>query len=75
MVRHELGGLFGGWRCLLVDVFADKFQVYDAHSRFIDNMTLTSGFSKFGMPVDNLLSDTTTAVSSWCFYHVLNLFG
>jgi hypothetical protein len=57
------------------DVFADNFQVYDGQSSFIDNITLTSGFSNFGMPVDNLLSDTTTAVSSWCFYHVLNLFG
>ena len=57
------------------DVFADNVQVYGAHSRFIDNMTLTSGFSNFGMPVDNLLSDTTTTVSSWCFYHVLYLSG
>jgi hypothetical protein len=52
------------------DVFADNFQVYDGQSRFIDNITLTLGFSNFGMPVDNLLSDTNIAVSSWYFYQV-----
>ncbi|KAI9434461.1 hypothetical protein H4582DRAFT_779038 [Lactarius indigo] len=38
--------------------------VYDCQSIFIDNLTLTSTFSNFGMPVDNLGSDTSVAVSS-----------
>ncbi|KAI0289968.1 DUF1793-domain-containing protein [Russula brevipes] len=40
-------------------------SVHDGHSRFIDNITLTSTFSNFGMPVDNLGSDTNAAKSSW----------
>ena len=43
----------------------DKFQIFNAHSSFIDNIATTSTFSNFGMPVDNLLSDTTFTISSW----------
>ncbi len=41
------------------------WQVYDGHSNFIDNIGLTSNFSNFGMPVDDLSTDTTIAASSW----------
>jgi len=51
-------------------VVSDKFQIYNSHSKFLDNLTLTSTFSAFGMPVDNLLSDTDVVVSSWYFYYV-----
>jgi len=49
----------------------DQFywQVYNGHSSFIDHIVLTSNFSDFGMPVDNLSTDTTVAVSSWYFYN------
>jgi hypothetical protein len=40
------------------------FQIYDAHSSFINNIALTSNFSNFGMPVDNYNTDTSTAASS-----------
>ncbi|KAI9434452.1 hypothetical protein H4582DRAFT_2080813 [Lactarius indigo] len=40
-------------------------SVYDGQSSFINNLTLTSTFSKFGVPVDNLGSDTGAAMSSW----------
>ncbi|KAH9036047.1 hypothetical protein EDB83DRAFT_1770629 [Lactarius deliciosus] len=40
-------------------------SVYDGQSSYIDNLTLTSSFANFGMPVDNLSSDTGVAVSSW----------
>ena len=40
------------------------FQVYDAHSSYINNIALTSNFSMFGMPVDNYNTDTNTATSS-----------
>ena len=42
----------------------DKFQIINAHSSFIDNTMWTSTFSKFGMPVDNLFSDSTSTISS-----------
>jgi hypothetical protein len=32
-------------------------------------MISNSNFSNFGMLVDNVLSDTSVAVSSWYFYH------
>ena len=53
-------------------VVSDKFQIYNSHSRFLEYLRLTSMPStfKFGMPVDNLLSDTTVVVSSWCFHYV-----
>ncbi|KAI9513395.1 hypothetical protein F5148DRAFT_1278777 [Russula earlei] len=38
-------------------------SIYNGHSSFIDNITLTSTFSNYGMPVDD--ADTNTAVSSW----------
>jgi hypothetical protein len=45
--------------------FSHLFQVYNGHSSFIvDNILSYSNFSKFGMPVDNLLTDTSFAVSS-----------
>ncbi|KAH9968154.1 hypothetical protein BC827DRAFT_1122730 [Russula dissimulans] len=37
-------------------------SVYNGHSSFIDNVTLTSSFSNFGMPVDNILQDTDPAI-------------
>jgi hypothetical protein len=40
------------------------FQVYDTHSNFIDNTTLSSSFSNYGMPVDNYNADANTAASS-----------
>ena len=40
------------------------FQVYDAQSGYINNIALTSNFSKFGMPVDNYKTDTNIAASS-----------
>jgi len=43
-------------------------SVYNGHSNFIDNLVLTSNFSNFGMPVDNLSTDTTVAVSSWSLF-------
>jgi hypothetical protein len=43
----------------------DQFQIYDGHSDFIHNLVLTSNFSTYGMPIDNL--DTNVAVSSRYF--------
>ena len=40
------------------------FQVYRGQSNFIDGLTLTSTFSNFGLPVDNLGSNTGVAISS-----------
>ena len=40
------------------------FQVYDAHSSYINNIALTSNFSNFGMPVDDYNTDAGTATSS-----------
>jgi hypothetical protein len=40
------------------------FQVYNGHSSFIDNIVSNSNFSKFGVPVDNVPPDTSSAVSS-----------
>ncbi|KAH9018064.1 hypothetical protein EDB85DRAFT_1874040 [Lactarius pseudohatsudake] len=40
-------------------------SVYDGQSSYIDNLTMTSTFANFGMPIDNLSSDTGVAVSSW----------
>ena len=50
--------------CSFLDV-PDPLQIYDGHSNFIQNLVLTSNFSTFGMPVDNL--DTNVAVSSRYF--------
>ena len=33
-------------------------------------MTSNSTFSNFGLPIDNVLTDISTAVSSWCFYYL-----
>ncbi|KAF8263273.1 hypothetical protein EI94DRAFT_1598265 [Lactarius quietus] len=43
-------------------------SVYSSQSGFIDNMTLSSSFSKYGMPVDNYNADTSTAASSWTLF-------
>jgi hypothetical protein len=43
---------------------AHLFQVYDGQSSFINNLALTSAFSKFGMPVDSVNSDTGVVMSS-----------
>ena len=48
----------------------DWFQVYNGQSNFIENMTSNSTFSNFGLPIDNVLTDISTAVSSWCFYYL-----
>ena len=40
------------------------FQVYDGQSSFISNLALNSTFSKFGMPVDSVNSDTGVVMSS-----------
>jgi Domain of unknown function (DUF1793) len=51
----------------------DEFQVYDGYSSFIDNLVLTSDFSYFGMPSDNVApTDTSVAVSSWYFHNFLS---
>ena len=47
----------------------DELQVYDGHSSFINNLVLTSDFGYFGMPVDNVTTDTSIAVSSWYFHN------
>jgi hypothetical protein len=47
----------------LIHVLADGIQVYNGQSNFI-NITSTSTFSNFGMPIDNLGSDTNTVVPS-----------
>ncbi|KAI9513396.1 hypothetical protein F5148DRAFT_1006486 [Russula earlei] len=43
-------------------------SIYNAHGSFIDNITLTSTFSNFGMPIDNVLTDTAVTVSSWSLF-------
>ena len=56
------------YECFLLAV-SHQFQVYDGQSSFINNMMLNSTIgSNFGLPVDNILTDTTVAVSSWYFY-------
>ncbi|KAF8480056.1 hypothetical protein DFH94DRAFT_692413 [Russula ochroleuca] len=45
-----------------------RFQVYNGQSSFIDNLASNSTFSRYGMPVDNVLSDTGVAVSSWTLF-------
>ncbi|KAH9996278.1 hypothetical protein BJV77DRAFT_942524 [Russula vinacea] len=40
-------------------------SVYDGQSSFISNLALNSTFSKFGMPVDSVNSDTGVVMSSW----------
>ncbi|KAI9447112.1 hypothetical protein BJY52DRAFT_375069 [Lactarius psammicola] len=40
-------------------------SIYSGQSSFINNLTLTSTFSNFGMPVDSLGLDPSVAVSSW----------
>ena len=49
--------------------FADlyRFQVYNGQSNYLVNMTSDSTFGNFGMPVDNILTDTSIAVSSQYF--------
>ena len=63
LVESSVGVL----ECLLLAVF-DQFQVYNGHSNYLNNL-VSSNFSNFGMPVDNLSTDTTVAVSSWYFYN------
>ena len=53
----------------LVLAVSHHFQVYDGQSSFINNMMLNSNISSnFGLPVDNISTDTTVAVSSRYFY-------
>ena len=49
----------------MLNIIQIRFQVFDGQSAFIDYLILTSTFTNFGMPVDNLGSDTNTVVSSW----------
>ncbi|KAH8997957.1 hypothetical protein EDB92DRAFT_2024888, partial [Lactarius akahatsu] len=63
-------GQVGSWTLgynLFADVWLDTGVVESSVrlSSFIDNLTLTSSFSNFGMPVDSLTGDTSVAVSSW----------
>ncbi|KAF8263272.1 hypothetical protein EI94DRAFT_1704113 [Lactarius quietus] len=68
-------GLADSWT-LGYNLFADVWlgtsvvesSVYDGQSSFIDNVTLSSNFSNYGMPVDNYNTDTSTAVSSWTLF-------
>jgi hypothetical protein len=54
----------------------DRLQVYNGQSSFIDNIVSNSNFSKFGMPVDSVSTDTGVAVSSWYSYnHYLSPVG
>ncbi|KAH9021366.1 hypothetical protein EDB84DRAFT_1402960 [Lactarius hengduanensis] len=65
-------GEVGSWT-LGYNLFADAWldtgvvesSVSNGQSSFIDNVTLTSSFSKFGMPVDGLKTDTSVVISSW----------
>ncbi|KAH9171799.1 hypothetical protein EDB89DRAFT_2175033, partial [Lactarius sanguifluus] len=65
-------GQVGSWTLgynLFADVWLDtgvvESSVFDGQSSFINNLTLTSSFSTYGMPVDSLTGDTSVAVSSW----------
>ncbi|KAH9022001.1 hypothetical protein EDB85DRAFT_2152001 [Lactarius pseudohatsudake] len=40
-------------------------SVFEGQSSFIENVTLTSGLSNFGLPVDSLNTDPNVAISSW----------
>ncbi|KAF8273635.1 hypothetical protein EI94DRAFT_1795045 [Lactarius quietus] len=68
-------GLANSWT-LGYNLFADVWlgtsvvesSVYNGQSIFIDNVMLTSNFSKYGMPVDNYNTDTSTAASSWTLF-------
>jgi hypothetical protein len=50
--------------CPMLKIIQIRFQVFDSQSGFIDYLTLTSTFTNFGMPVDDLGSDTGLVVSS-----------
>ncbi|KAI9513397.1 hypothetical protein F5148DRAFT_990760 [Russula earlei] len=54
---------------LFADVWLEtglvELSVYNAHSSFILNTALNSTPSDFGLPVDNVFTDTVVAVSSW----------
>ncbi|KAH9064488.1 hypothetical protein EDB87DRAFT_1241631 [Lactarius vividus] len=43
-------------------------SVYDGQSSFINNYTLTSTSSSFGMPVDSYSADISDAASSWTLF-------
>jgi hypothetical protein len=65
MVKHRRRGVIRWFLLIFCLVLAlIGFQVYSGQSSFIDNLTSSSTFSNFGMPVDNLASDTGVAVSS-----------
>ncbi|KAI9459211.1 hypothetical protein BJY52DRAFT_387895 [Lactarius psammicola] len=65
-------GQVGSWT-LGYNLFADAWldtgivesSVFNGQGSFIDNVTLTSDFSNFGMPVDSLSTDTSVGLSSW----------
>ncbi|KAI9433016.1 hypothetical protein H4582DRAFT_2188438 [Lactarius indigo] len=65
-------GQVGSWT-LGYNLFADAWldtrvvesSVFSGQSNFIDNLTLTSSFSNFGMPVDSFNTDTSVSISSW----------
>ena len=57
---------------------SDQFQVYNAHSDFLNYLMSNSNFSDNGMPIDNAVpTDTSVAASSWYLYdcYVLLLTG
>jgi hypothetical protein len=56
--------------CLVLAV-PHQFQVYDGQSNFVDSLMSNSTLStNFGMPIDNVLTDKSIAVSSWYLYNV-----
>ncbi|KAH9000742.1 hypothetical protein EDB86DRAFT_3075192 [Lactarius hatsudake] len=65
-------GQVGSWT-LGYNLFADAWldtnvvepSVFKGQSSYINNVTVTSGFSNFGMPVDSLNADTSIAISGW----------
>ncbi|KAI9459208.1 hypothetical protein BJY52DRAFT_1119183 [Lactarius psammicola] len=61
-------GQVGSWTLgynLFADAWLDTGIVESSVGSFINNLTLTSSFSNFGMPVDSLSSDISVAISSW----------
>ncbi|KAH9164532.1 hypothetical protein EDB89DRAFT_415428 [Lactarius sanguifluus] len=65
-------GQVGSWT-LGYNLFADAWldtdavepSVFKGQSSYLNNVTVTSGFSNFGMPVDSLNTDTSIAISGW----------
>ncbi|KAH9077812.1 hypothetical protein EDB83DRAFT_2514525 [Lactarius deliciosus] len=68
-------GLVNSWS-LGYNLYADVWlgtgvvesSVYDGQSSFINNYTLTSTSSNFGLPVDSYTADISDAASSWTLF-------